>query len=118
MSGHEDDGGPDGNVGKMSEGQSSAVTPAAPAAKSAESAALPATLEGIAPDFTAPVHTQAAYRLLTMRGLAPTEAANMTAFLVGLHIHGAPWSIAQVNRMLFLKQLYQSPDWGDRERHA
>lgn len=71
-----------------------------------------------APDFAAPLHTQATYRLLTTRGLAPAEAANLTAFLVGLRVHRIPWTIDQVNRALFLRQLYQADGWGDDERHA
>ncbi len=63
-----------------------------------------------------PVQTQATYRLLTMRGLAPAEAANLTAYLVGLNVHKTAWTLTQINRMLFLRQLYRTAEWGARER--
>ncbi len=64
----------------------------------------------------AALHIQATFRLLRMGGLAPDEAANLTAFLVGLEIHDSPWTIGQINRMLFLRQLYRGEGWGEAER--
>jgi hypothetical protein len=40
-----------------------------------------------------------------MRGLAPGEAANLTAFLCGIPVAEADWSLRQVNQLLFLRQL-------------
>jgi hypothetical protein len=49
--------------------------------------------------------TRATYRNLLMRGLAPEEAANLTAFLCGIPVAEADWSLRQVNQLLFLRQL-------------
>jgi hypothetical protein len=40
-----------------------------------------------------------------MRGLAPEEAANLTAFLCGIHVETQPWKLDEVNRLLFLREL-------------
>jgi hypothetical protein len=45
------------------------------------------------------------YRNLLARGLAPDEAANLTAFLAGLALGDRPWTLAQVTRLLFLREL-------------
>ena len=52
-----------------------------------------------------PLVTRSTYRLLQMRGLAPGEAANLTAFLCGIPVAEAEWSLRQVNQLLFLRQL-------------
>ncbi len=52
-----------------------------------------------------PLVTRSTYRLLQMRGLAPGEAANLTAFLCGVPVAEADWSRRQVNQLLFLRQL-------------
>jgi hypothetical protein len=52
-----------------------------------------------------PLVTRSTYRLLQMRGLAPGEAANLTAFLCGIPVAEADWSLRQVNQLLFLRQL-------------
>ncbi len=52
-----------------------------------------------------PLVTRSTFRLLQMRGLAPGEAANLTAFMCGLSVAEADWSLRQVNQLLFLRQL-------------
>ncbi len=52
-----------------------------------------------------PLVTRSTYRLLQMRGLAPGEAANLTAYLCGIPVAEADWSLRQVNQLLFLRQL-------------
>ena len=49
--------------------------------------------------------TRSTYRLLLMKGLAPDEAANLTAYLCGIPVAEADWSLRQVNQLLFLRQL-------------
>lgn len=49
--------------------------------------------------------TRATYRLLTMRGLTPDEAANLIAFLCGIPIGDQHWNLKEVNRLLFLREL-------------
>ena len=43
--------------------------------------------------------------MLLFRGLAPTEAANLTAFLCGIPVADQRWSLTEVNRLLFLREL-------------
>lgn len=50
--------------------------------------------------------TRETYRGLLLRGLNPGEAANLTAFLNGIHIAaGRPWRLADIDRLLFLREL-------------
>jgi hypothetical protein len=56
--------------------------------------------------------TSATYRLLLMRGLAPEEAANLTAFLCGIHVGAQPWKLDEVNRLLFLRELQDAGRFG------
>ncbi len=50
--------------------------------------------------------------MLLVRGLAPDEAANLTAFLAGLPIEDAAWTLGQVNRLLFLRELARARRFG------
>jgi hypothetical protein len=67
-----------------------------------------------------PIATRTTYRMLLVRGLAPDEAANLTAFLAGLPIEDATWTLSQVNRLLFLRELARTGRFGslDGERLA
>jgi hypothetical protein len=56
--------------------------------------------------------TKATYRLLLLRGLAPDEAANLTAFLCGIQVGSQPWKLGEVNRLLFLRELRQGGRFG------
>jgi hypothetical protein len=47
-----------------------------------------------------------------MRGLAPEEAANLTAFLCGIHVESQPWKLDEVNRLLFLRELQAGGQFG------
>lgn len=40
-----------------------------------------------------------------MLGLAPDEAANLTAFMAGIAIGEAHWTLRQINQLLFLRQM-------------
>ncbi|MEA2536803.1 MAG: hypothetical protein QOF11_1037 [Chloroflexota bacterium] len=57
--------------------------------------------------------TRATYRQLLLKGLLPEEAANLTAFLCGLHVGSGRWTLAEVNRLLFLRRLAQTGSWGN-----
>lgn len=49
------------------------------------------------------------YRSLLLRGLTAGEAGNLTAFLSGIAVDGGrPWRIADVERLLFLRELCRS----------
>ncbi len=56
--------------------------------------------------------TRATYRLLLLRGLAPDEAANLTAYLCGLPVIDARWTLSEINRLLFLRDLARNGHWG------
>jgi hypothetical protein len=59
--------------------------------------------------------TRATYRTLLLKGLAPEEAANLTAFLCGIHVGGGHWKLHEVNRLLFLRELHQSGRFGSED---
>jgi hypothetical protein len=59
--------------------------------------------------------TRTTYRLLLLRGLAPDEAANLTAFMCGIPIAEVHWSLRQVNQLLFLRQLARTGRFGARD---
>ena len=54
-------------------------------------------------------------RTLTALGLTPEEAANLTAFMCGIPIEGAHWSIRQINELLFLRELQRSGRFGRKD---
>lgn len=56
--------------------------------------------------------TRTTHRQLILRGLAPDEAANVTAFMCGLPIAQVHWSLRQLNQLLFLRQLARSGRFG------
>jgi hypothetical protein len=53
--------------------------------------------------------------MLRSRGLAADEAANLTAFLAGLSLGDRPWTLAQINRMLFLRELVRTGRFGGHD---
>ena len=56
--------------------------------------------------------TRATYRSLLLKGMAPEEAANLTAFLCGIQVGAARWKLNEVNRLLFLRELQQTGRFG------
>src|SRR3954451_21418275 len=65
-------------------------TPSAPAATPASSPEM---------------QTRATYRNLILRGLAPDEAANLTAYLAGINVGDTHWTLRQINQLLFLREM-------------
>ena len=55
----------------------------------------------------------AAYRQLVMKGLAPQEAANVVATIAGIPIVAQPWTLREVNHLVFLRTLRVGGRWGD-----
>jgi len=50
--------------------------------------------------------TRATYRALLVRGFTAGEAANLTAYMAGIEVgSGRPWRLADVDRLLFLREL-------------
>jgi hypothetical protein len=52
------------------------------------------------------------YRQLVVRGFASSEAANLTAYLHRLPIAEQPWTLRQVNAVLFLQNLRMNGRFG------
>jgi hypothetical protein len=57
----------------------------------------------------------ATYRDLVIRGFASTEAANLTAYLHDLPIEEEPWTLRQVNTVVFLRKLRESGQFGSND---
>ena len=49
--------------------------------------------------------TRSIYRAFLLKGLAPDEAANLTAFVCGIPVQDLHWSLRQVNQLLFLREM-------------
>jgi hypothetical protein len=47
-----------------------------------------------------------------MKGMAPDEAANLTAYLAGIPVGEAHWTLKQINQLLFLRQMQQTGRFG------
>jgi hypothetical protein len=60
--------------------------------------------------------TQVAYRELVERGFSEQDASGLIGYAVGLSACESRWSIGQVNRLLFLRDLYSNTGWGKSER--
>lgn len=58
------------------------------------------------------LHTRATYRTLLLKGMAPDEAANLTAYMAGIPIGEAHWTLRQVNQLLFLRQMQRTGRFG------
>jgi hypothetical protein len=54
----------------------------------------------------------ATYRQLVSQGFASGEAANLTAYLKGLPIGEQPWTLRQVNVLVFLRTLQERGRFG------
>jgi hypothetical protein len=63
-------------------------------------------------DAAVQLATRATYRLLILKGMAPDEAANLTAFMCGIPVADVHWSLRQVNQLLFLRELARTGRFG------
>ena len=52
------------------------------------------------------------YRTLLRRGLAPAEAANLTAYLCGIPVGAHHWELTEISRLLFLRELHVAGRFG------
>ena len=112
----------DGPAQRGSRGRRRSTRPAsstrlgAPAAVTGSRAIVPTRQAAQAragiPDEATQLVTRSTYRLLITRGLAPDEAANLTAFMCGIPIDDVRWSIRQVNQLLFLRELAKNGKFG------
>jgi hypothetical protein len=46
-----------------------------------------------------------------MRGLAPDEAANLTAYLAGIAVGDTHWTLAEINQLLFLREMNRTGEF-------
>jgi hypothetical protein len=74
--------------------------------------AAPTPLDSTDPGPITATTTRATYRMLMLRGLAPDEAANLTAFLCGIPVTDHSWKLHEVNRLLFIRALARSGRFG------
>jgi hypothetical protein len=83
------------------------VLAAASAGESGSATAItsPEPSPGSSPQPTLELATRTTYRSLIMRGLAPDEAANLTAYLAGIGVGGTRWTLGQINQLLFLRAM-------------
>jgi hypothetical protein len=79
--------------------------PAAALASEAASGSDTATATAHRPPSAVQVRTRATYRNLMLRGLAPDEAANLTAFIAGIAVGHGRWTLRQINQLLFLREM-------------
>jgi hypothetical protein len=66
------------------------------------------TISSVSPEATPDLPTRATYRSLIIRGLAPDEAANITAWLAGIEVGESHWTLRQINELLFLREMSRS----------
>jgi hypothetical protein len=59
--------------------------------------------------------TRTTYRNHLLRGLAPDEASNLTAYLCGIPVGMQHWRIGEVNRLLFLRALREKGRFGPED---
>ena len=64
------------------------------------------------------LRTRATYRTLLMKGMAPDEAANLTAFMCGIPVADVHWSLRQINELLFLRELARKGRFGPSDGEA
>jgi hypothetical protein len=95
--------------GTRGRGRSSTDAPSWPVIAAVSAAgsgsAIATTMEVSRPEPTRALPTRATYRNLILRGLAPDEAANITAYLAGIQVGESHWTLRQVNQLLFLREM-------------
>jgi hypothetical protein len=57
--------------------------------------------------------TRQTFRALLRKGLTIGEASNLTAYLCGIPLNDVQWSLAQVNRLLFIRELHRNGRIGE-----
>jgi hypothetical protein len=74
--------------------------------------ASPAALRNEASSPAQAIATRSIYRAFLLKGLAPDEAANLTAFVSGIPVTDVHWSLRQVNQLLFLREMASNGRFG------
>jgi hypothetical protein len=100
--------------GQSSRGDSSVPVLAA-ASAAVSGSAIVASVAETTPETQPSLATRSTYRHLLLKGMAPEEAANLTAFMAGIPVGEARWTLKQINQMLFLRQMRQTGRFGDTD---
>lgn len=84
--------------------------------------ATPASPRNVTSSPARAIATRSIYRAFLLKGLAPDEAANLTAFVSGIPVTDVHWSLRQVNQLLFLREMASTGRFGksdgkDRRTH-
>jgi hypothetical protein len=58
------------------------------------------------------IATRSIYRTFLLKGMAPDEAANLTALVSGIPVTDLHWSLRQVNQLLFLREMANTGRFG------
>ena len=98
--------------GRSSRGDSSWPVLAAASAAVSGSGIVTSTTE-LPAETQRSLATRSTYRHLLLKGMAPDEAANLTAFMAGIPVGEAHWTLKQINQLLFLRQMRQTGRFGD-----
>ena len=61
------------------------------------------------------IATRSIYRTFLLKGMAPDEAANLTAFVSGIPVTDLHWSLRQVNQLLFLREMANTGRFGGND---
>jgi hypothetical protein len=70
----------------------------------------------LAPTIPTPDASEApyrTYRALLRKGLTIAEASNLTAYLCGIPLNDVQWSLTQVNKLLFIRELHRTGRIGE-----
>ena len=81
------------------------------AAVAADVATSSPTIPPALPDLSQA--TRQTFRALLRKGLTIGEASNLTAYLCGIPLNDVQWSLAQVNRLLFIRELHRAGRIGE-----
>jgi hypothetical protein len=87
----------------------------ATASAAVSGSAIVASAVETTPETQRSLATRSTYRHLLLKGMAPEEAANLTAFMAGIPVGEATWTLKQINQMLFLRQMRQTGRFGDTD---
>ena len=97
--------------GRSSRADSSLPVLATASVGASGSATVTSTVE-LPVETKASLATRSTYRHLLLKGMAPEEAANLTAYLAGIPVGEANWTLKQINQLLFLRQMQQTGRFG------
>jgi hypothetical protein len=102
--------------GRSSRGDSSWPVLAAASAAVSGSGTVTSTTE-LQAETPRSLATRSTYRHLLLKGMAPDEAANLTAFMAGIPVGDAHWTLKQINQLLFLRQMRQTGRFGEADNN-